>query len=574
MRPWTNKSLGCGILGLFLVALGISLCFLWPIFFHHILQKELALSPTSESFKIWSDSSKLSTPLFLKIYLFNWTNPNQLGIKKPYFDQVGPYCFREVRQKVNITFHHENKTVSYFLRRLWYFEPELSNGSLSDIVTQLDTVAASAVHKIRYWDYEWQKTLSYVLSTRQLYIQKTVDELLFTGYTDSLLSMGKLMITDPSIPTFDRFGWFYTRNGSSTFDGHFNMETGEGDIGQLGILREWNYRDTIKFYKSPCNVLEGSAGEFWPPGRTKDSISLFVPEMCRELFYEYEKTTSHFDIEGYRYTIGKKTLGNATKRRYPHDQAKFFEQTTTTEDFFSDAISEITTAITTESSTFNIDHLSENMNEYSENDPDVINMGNCYCNGECTPSGLLNVTACRYGAPVFVSLPHFHKTDPSVLDAVEGLRPNDEDHSFAITLEPTTGIPLEVSAVFQVNIHLHPSEIVTLFHNVPNIYMPMMWVHMKVEISKEMASNLKILLALPTVMLCGGIVMTIIGLVFIAVVAILPYIGKKRRVPPTDVTMEKMVDSPEKKAEMVYMDKTSNNEDNNVKSDRRLYAKQ
>lgn len=50
--------------------------------------------------------------------------------------------YREVRQKDNITFHHENKTVSYFQRRIWYFDEEQSNGNLSDIVVQLDAVAA------------------------------------------------------------------------------------------------------------------------------------------------------------------------------------------------------------------------------------------------------------------------------------------------------------------------------------------------------------------------------------------------------------------------------------------------
>lgn len=71
------------------------------------------------------------------------------------------------------------------------------------------------------------------------------------------------------------------RNGSIMFDGHFNMETGEDDISQLGILRKWNYKDTTKFHKSPCNLVEGSAGEFWPPGRTKDDIILFSSDLCR-----------------------------------------------------------------------------------------------------------------------------------------------------------------------------------------------------------------------------------------------------------------------------------------------------
>lgn len=77
-------------------------------------------------------------------------------------------------------------------------------------------------------------------------------------------------------------------------------------------------------------------------------------------------------------------------------------------------------------------------NEYSDDDPDVINIGQCYCGGECTPSGLINVTSCRYGAPVFVSLPHFYKADPLLLNQIEGLMPNGKDHAFSITLEPVS----------------------------------------------------------------------------------------------------------------------------------------
>lgn len=71
-----------------------------------------------------------------------------------------------------------------------------------------------------------------------------------------------------------------------------------------------------------------------------------------------------------------------------------------------------------------------------------------------------------------------------------------------------------------------------LFKNVPNIYMPVIWFQIKMEITEEMASKLKILLALPIVMLCSGIIMSIIGLFLIAAVALL-YLGKKRRMPST-----------------------------------------
>ncbi|XP_036144052.1 protein peste-like isoform X2 [Monomorium pharaonis] len=575
MRPWLNKSLSFAILGLFLVALGNSLCFLWPTVFHQILQKELALSPTSKSFEVWKDTSNLP-PIFMKMYLFNWTNPEELNVKKPHFNQVGPYYFREVRQKDDIKFNHENKTVSYKQRRIWYYDEKQSNGSLREIITNLDGVSVSAVHKIRYWDPDWQKSLSFLLSStsRRYYTSKMVDELLFTGYSDSLLSMGKMMPLE-DVPFFDRFGWFYQKNGSTEIDGHINMETGEDDISQLGIVRKWNYRDTSKFFKSPCNVIEGGAGEFWPPNRVKGDITLFSAELCRPLIYEYEGTVSHFGIEGYRYVIDKKTLGNNTKRRYPHEQVKFFEPTTTTEDFFvSDHSSEMGITMTTESVSNNDRSSEKSSDEYSDDDPDIINMGHCFCGGECMPSGLINMTACRYGAPVFISLPHFHKADPVLLNQVDGLLPNDRDHSFSITLEPMTGIPLEVIARFQVNLLMQPSETVTLFKNVPKIYMPMIWFELKVQMTEEMVSSLRILLALPIVMLSIGITMIVVGLCLIGIVAFL-YFKKKRRVRSTEDTTEKAVDeSPDKKTEMVYMDKTSSqNEDPNVRGDRRLYAK-
>lgn len=75
----------------------------------------------------------------------------------------------------------------------------------------------------------------------------------------------------------------FQRNGSTTFDGHFNMDTGTQDVANFGQVRKWNYRDTSKLFNSPCNVVEGSAGEFWPPYREKDEIVLFSGDLCRSV---------------------------------------------------------------------------------------------------------------------------------------------------------------------------------------------------------------------------------------------------------------------------------------------------
>lgn len=42
---------------------------------------------------------------------------------------------------MNVTFHPENGTVSYFQRKFWRFDEKMSNGSLDDIIVQLNVVA-------------------------------------------------------------------------------------------------------------------------------------------------------------------------------------------------------------------------------------------------------------------------------------------------------------------------------------------------------------------------------------------------------------------------------------------------
>lgn len=59
----------------------------------------------------------------------------------------------------------------------------------------------------------------------------------------------------------------------------------------------------------------------------------------------------------------------------------------------------------------------------------------CFCGGECVPSGVFNISRCRSGAPFFISLPHFYKADPYYLEHIEGLRPNDS-MEFSAIIEP------------------------------------------------------------------------------------------------------------------------------------------
>lgn len=94
-----------------------------------------------------------------------------------------------------------------------------------------------------------------------LSVTKPVDELLFDGYSDPFLSLVK-KLSFLNTPPFSKFGWFVDRNGSSTYDGHFEMYSGQSDITKMGSLTNWNYVHKTKFYHDNCSIVSGTSGSY------------------------------------------------------------------------------------------------------------------------------------------------------------------------------------------------------------------------------------------------------------------------------------------------------------------------
>lgn len=240
------------------------------------------------------------------------------------------------------------------------------------------------------------------------------------------------------------------RNGSDDVSGHFNMHTGADDITQLGNVKEWNYKPTTDFYEGECNDVRGSGGEYNPPGAKKDKpIAIFNGELCRPLDLYFTEEMSVEDINLYKYSATERSVDNGTQ--YP--EAK------------------------------------------------------CFSHGESVPSGVMNVTACRYGAPIFISFPHFYAADPYYLNFVEGQTPSKKDHEFYIALEPLTGIPVEVAARLQANILIRASPNIALFQTAPYMFFPLIWFEQKVQIPSEILDDIKIALSVSTIgYICSGII--------------------------------------------------------------------
>lgn len=66
----------------------------------------------------------------------------------------------------------------------------------------------------------------------------------------------------------------------------------------------------------------------------------------------------------------------------------------------------------------------------------------CFQEGDPVPLGLLNITSCRHGLPVFISYPHFYHGTEELVNSVEGMEPEQEKHEFSITVEPVSRLLL------------------------------------------------------------------------------------------------------------------------------------
>jgi len=284
------------------------------------------------------------------------------------------------------------------------------------------------------------------IKDEQLFLTKSVKEILFDGYSDPILSLGddlsKAGIHLPGLTS--KFGLFFGRNGTWYADGINTIHTGASSLHNLGQIVTFNNSKTNPFYHGKCGKYEGSP-ELFPPymdGKSKQLV--FNNDVCRtlKLSPSGEKEKIH-GTEGSAYVVDETFFANAT-----------------------------------------------------------INPENkCFSSKEI-PSGMFDASACRFGAPIFMSQPHFYQADPYYQKFLANpLKPNKSLHETKFVFETVSGVPMKVAARFQVNIKLNRIDELPAFKNLPELtYLPFVWFDTSMEMPKDLTSqmwylsNLKIIL--------------------------------------------------------------------------------
>ncbi|XP_019757382.1 protein croquemort isoform X2 [Dendroctonus ponderosae] len=428
---WTNLSMAT-----LFVALGISLVLEWEKTFQRIINYELSVcSEKTKGFKMWKETP---IPMYLEFHMFNWTNAHLVakdsGIK-PAFVDLGPYVFYEHHIRDNVTFH-DNDTITYLNKRLWHFEADKSNGTLEDVITILNPLVVIVANVIKDEHYLVKRAVNFFLEEKgeSLFLHKNVRELLFDGYDDGLIDIAlKLNISGFNLP-FTKFGWFVDRNGSATYDGVFNMYSGGNDIRKLGLITRWNYEHETSYYPGECAVVNGSSGELWYAPHDDKEVAIFSPDMCSNVKLHRSGTFTLYGIEGNEYVGQDDVFDNGTK----YESSK------------------------------------------------------CYASGVRT--GVRGVSTCKFGAPAYMSYPHFYLADPGYIHDVDGMSPNAELHATKMALEPSTGMPLHVKAAFQLNLLMSQMEGIDVLAKMKTTMMPCFWFAQKAELTEDLSVLAKTIL--------------------------------------------------------------------------------
>lgn len=212
----------------------------------------------------------------------------------------------------------------------------------------------------------------------EAFVHTNIGTVLFKGtHVPMIESISELMGRE-LLPN-NTFAFFIERNGS--IPDHVEIDTGVFDYKTFGNIKTWRGRPDLDIWDGPtCNMINGTDSTIYAPFVTKQRVlRVFEAEVCRSLHLTYSKEETFEGIPGYRYSLPKGFFG--------------------------------------------------------EENPD----NQCFCKEEdkskCPKSGVVSVGACKNGAPILISNPHFLDADPSYAEPF-GFQPNPKIHESNLLLEP------------------------------------------------------------------------------------------------------------------------------------------
>ncbi|CAG5123818.1 unnamed protein product [Candidula unifasciata] len=475
-----------GVLGVVFLVLGCVLIHVFTNMIHDQVVQNLPLKNGSKSFKMWSDPT---SPIYFQVWMYDVVNHQEvLNGDKPYVLQKGPYTYKEIKQKFNVTYNN-NGTMNYRERSTYIFKPELSAGLENDTFVSVNLPLLTLIYLTRWESPLFKELFSVLLRTlgESLFVKLSVHDLMW-GYNDPFFeTVDKLAkFFNLSLPIPEKFGLFYNKNNSD--DGLYQIYSGINGVDNFGMIVTWNEESQLTYWNSSiANMINGTDGTIYPPFiDTAETKYLFSSDLCRSLGLEYQDVVNVRGIDLDKFVAPDIMFANTTVNPY--------------------------------------------------------NKG--FCNSECLPSGLLNASVCRQNAPVIMSMPHFLGCDEDVAKGVNGMHPNREEHQSYIDIEPRTGVAMNVGKKLQINTFIERVEGFSETYNIKPVFFPVLWINESAMISESDAAEFRSEV-LDKIELTKGVQFGLIGLgALLMLIVVIVLVARKLCLTQASLTINSDDDEP------------------------------
>ncbi|RVE46258.1 hypothetical protein evm_009082 [Chilo suppressalis] len=404
------------MLGFFALTAGCFVLFLHPYDF--LFRQKVVLQDGGEIFEMWR---KPEVDLYCRVYLFNVTNAEEYMAGKEdkiKVKEVGPYVYKEGLEH-EITGFNENGTLSAIPRHPLTWVEELSEGNREDDILFLPHIALlSIANVVAQKDFVTRFGLNNLitLTDSQPLVKMTAREFMM-GHESKLMTLGNTFM--PNWIYFDKLGLIdrmYDFNGD-----YETIYTGATDVSQSGLIDTYNGSPNLPQWKGEhCSNVRGSSDgtKFKGALDRNESVLFFRKSLCRAAPLIPVEEGTRSGLRAYKYIFPDNML----------DNGKYVEE------------------------------------------------NKCFCReGKCLPDGLIDVTDCYYGFPIALSYPHFYKGEDVLFEKVEGLQPEQEKHETRFWIQPESGLPLDVSSKFQINMALSDLSNIQNTGRFSNMYLPLLW---------------------------------------------------------------------------------------------------
>lgn len=97
----------------------------------------MKLKPGSDAYSTWLDPP---APIYVNFYFFHVTNAQQflVGSARLHVSQIGPYVYREIRNKTEVELINDGATIRYREQKWYVFDANRSCGSENDMFTTVN----------------------------------------------------------------------------------------------------------------------------------------------------------------------------------------------------------------------------------------------------------------------------------------------------------------------------------------------------------------------------------------------------------------------------------------------------